>query len=436
MNLLINIVMYLSYLMEGYIACMYFTMMFEPRNKFASSHFCLYSVGFSLLYFVYFLKSAVVNMVCVLIVMTVAGMVGFYANWFKALFHSAVVSVLLVACETLVIALYNLLFAVNAASVNTPLVVVFVSITSKLILLGICRFIRIFSVKDKTVNKWNVILFAVPVASFLCMLINFNQSARLQLNFYENVINCIASVMLLSSNILVFYVYERALKNEQELSAIRLSEQRRELDYEHYRMLEEHRNESRVIIHDIKHHLNLIRCMAWESNDTDVARYIDSFQQTSYFANPSALSGNKIADAVLSQKRRICQEKGIMFSFEHNNADLSFVNDYDLCAIISNAMDNAIESAVKSNDKYIAVRFYSSENNCFCFLEFVNSCDTEPVKNSKGFLSAKSGRYHGVGLYSIKHAAEKYAGEMVTQYTQEKMFYTTVMLQRENICNK
>ena len=411
---------------------MYFSIMFEQRHKNGRYRFALYAVGFSLLFFVYYLKNSAMNMICAVVVMVVVGKLSFYANWTKAIFHSAVVTGLLVACETLMIAVYNLLFDVNAASESNSLVIVFVSITSKLLFFAVCRFIKIFSIKDKTVNRWSALLFAVPISSMLCMLIIFNQSEKLQLGFAENILNGIVSVMLLSSNLLVFYVYERALKNEQELSEMRLSEQRRELDYEYYRMLEENKKETRVVIHDIKHHLNLIRCMALESNDKAIARYIDSFQQASYFGKPELHSGNKIADAVISQKRLICQKKGICFVFEHNNTDLSFVSDFDLCAIVSNALDNAIEAAEKSKDKFIRVSFYPSENNCFCFLEFVNSCDERPLCNRNGFISSKKGRYHGIGMHSIRHTAEKYCGEVLAQYTEDKKFRTTVMLQKVN----
>lgn len=433
MNLLINIIIYLSYLMDGYITCIYFSAMFEPRGKPALFRFVLYAVGFSLLFLVFLLDNSSVNLICNLLVMVVLGKLVCSVSWMKVLFHSTVMSMLLIACETLVIFLFNMFFDVNAESVNTPLVTVFVRITSKTLLFVVCKFICILSLKDRIIDKWMVLLFVVPVVSLLCMLIMFNQSTRLKLSFAENILTCISSTLLFASNLVVFNIYEYMLKKEQELTEMRISEQRRELDYERYGMLEENRKELRVVIHDIKHHLNLIRCMARENGDSDIANYIDSIQEAPYFDVPVLLSGNKIADTVISQKRVLCQKKGIEFTFEHNNTDLSFVSDFDLCAIVSNAMDNAIEAAEKSTDKFVKVSFYPSENNCFCFLEFINSCDEMPVSNRNGFVSSKKGKYHGVGLYSIRHTAQKYSGEMLAQYTEDKKFRTTVMLQRAAI---
>ncbi len=429
MDLIINISMYLSYLLEGYITYMYFGAMFERRQKSILTRIVLYITGFSALYVVYLLGNSAVNMVAAVVVMVVLGVAVFETGLTKALFHSGVIAVMLVISESLVISLFNMVFSVNAASINTPPVIVTVSISSKLLMFMGCRFITSIAVKDRYRSKWSPLLLLVPVASMLCLLIIFHQSARLTLSFFENILNCGVSVLLLCANLLVFYVYERSVQNEQELSQIKLSEQRRKLDYDYYKMLEEHRRESRIVIHDIKHHLNLIRCMAEDWGNSEVCDYIESIQKESYFCKSATLSGNKIADVILSRKSFVCRQKGIEFLLEHNNTDLSFVSDWDLCAVLSNALDNAIESAQKSEEKLVQVRFYRAQNRGFCFLEIINSCDKAPEKNHKGYKSTKSGKYHGIGLYSIRQVAEKYHGQLVTQYTEDKKFRTTVMLQ-------
>ncbi len=431
MSTVINISMYLSYLLEAYIAYMYFGAMFEQRYKSSVLRIILYITGFSLLYPIIFFESPVLNMIFSIAVMLTLGCLVFKSGVLKSLFHSVVVAGLLVGSETFVIALFNMVFTVNAAGLKTPAIVVIVSISSKILLFMICKVISLFAEKDKSADKRIILLFLVPVASMLCMLIIFYQSGRLELNSMENVLNCLVSLLLLGTNLLVFYVYERSLKNEQELSRIRLLEQRRELDCDYYRMLEETRNESRIIIHDIKHHLELIRCIAQENGDENIKDYVDSIQKASCFSKPCVLSGHRVVDAILSQKYLMCKNKGISFSFEHNNTDLGFVSAPDLCVLISNAMDNAIEAVQNSKDKVIEVSFYPSENNSFCFLEFVNSCDVKPRRNNRGFISTKKGKYHGIGLYSMQQTAEKYGGEMVLQYTDDKKFRTTIMLQRD-----
>ncbi len=430
MDLLIKVSMYLSYLLEGYITSMYFGAVFESRKESVIPRIVSYFTGFSLLFAVFLLGNSALNMGASVVVMTMLGVVVFRAGVLKALFHSGVVSALLVASEFLVISLFNIVFSVNAASINTPPIIVVVSISSKLLLFVGCKIINTAAVKDRYRNKWGPLLFLVPVASMLCLLVVFYQSARLSLSMMENILNCVVSILLLLANFLVFSVYEKTLKNEQELAKIRLSEQRRELDYDYYKMLEQNRRESRVLIHDIKHHLNLIRSMAQDSGDGEIAEYIDSIQKESFFCKPAIISGNRIIDAILAQKNFQCERKGVKLTFEHNNTNLSFVSDSDLCAMLSNALDNAIESAQVSAEKNVRLRLYNSENGCFYFIEITNSCDIKPEKTQKGYKSTKKGKYHGIGLYSIRQAAEKYSGQMTAEYMGDNTFCTTIMLQK------
>lgn len=433
MNIVINVSMYLSYLLEGYITYMYFSTMFEYRISRTYTRIAMYIAGFSTLYGVFLLGNSAFNMISSLVVMALLGVVVFEAPVLKSLFHSGVVSVLLVISETLVISLFNMVFSVNAASINTPPVIIIVSISSKLLLFVGCRFISSVAYKDRYRSKWSVWLMLVPVASMVTLLIIFYQSARLVLSVEENILNCTASVLLLAANLLVFHVYEKSLKNEQELSEIKLSEQRLEMDYKHYRILEENRKESRVIIHDIKHHLSLIRAMAQDKGATDISEYIDSVQKESYFSKTAVLSGNKIADIILSQKSSLCKQKGIDFRLEHNNVNLDFVSDHDLCTLISNTLDNAVEAAENSRDKFVQVRMYrSSGEGGFHFLEVVNSCDIPPEKQGNRYRTSKKGKYHGIGLYSINKVAEKYSGQVQTEYGDNK-FRVTIMIQKPEL---
>ena len=429
MEVVINISMYLSYLLEGYISYMYFGAMFEHRINKRVQRIAVCMGGFTVLYGAFLLGSSAVNMISSLVVMTLLGVIVFKAPVLKSLFHSGVISVLLVISETLVISLFNMVFSVNAASINTPPVIVVVSISSKLLLFICCKFISSVADKDRYRSKWSPWLMLVPVASMITLLIIFYQSARLVLSIEENILNCAASVLLLVANLLVFYVYEKSLRNEQEISEIKLSEQRLTMDYEHYRILEEHRKEARIIIHDIKHHLNLIRTMAQDADKGDISDYIDSVQKESYFSKTEVLCGNKIADVILSQKSSLCKHKGIRFVFEHNNVNLDFVSDHDLCTILSNTLDNAVEAAENSRDKFVYVRMYrSSGEGGFYFLETENSCDILPEKQGKGYRTNKKGKYHGIGLYSINQVAQKYSGQVATEYGDNK-FRVTIMIQ-------
>lgn len=245
----------------------------------------------------------------------------------------------------------------------------------------------------------------------------------------HTVVFCALFIVLLCISVLAVYLYERCLHRSRRRPAEKLSQYRSEADAEYVKRLEESYQERRVLIHDIKHHLTLIRCMAQDDDTEGIAKYIDSIQNTTCLGRSERLSGNRVADIVLSQKASLCRGSGVKLELEYNNPDLSFLSDADLCAMLSNTLDNAIEAAAQSEEKNVQVRMYSSENRCFCFIEAINSCDKKPHKLATGYKSTKSGGGHGVGLYSISRTARKYGGQLVTEYTMDKKFRTTIMLQ-------
>lgn len=268
---------------------------------------------------------------------------------------------------------------------------------------------------------------------FCCLMWYYFRCLRHTLYFADNAVCCSVFVVLLCINLLVVYLYERHLKDERRRPAEKPSQLNYTADAEYVKRLEEGYQEHRVLIHDIKHHLTLIRCMAQDDNLTGITEYIDSIQNTTCMGRIEPFSGNRVADIVLSQKARLCKNSGVKLELEYNNPDLSFLSDADLCAMLSNTLDNAIEAATQSQEKNVQVRMYSSENRCFCFIEAINSCDKKPHKLAMGYKSTKSGDGHGVGLYSIRRTARKYGGQLVTEYTEDKKFRTTIMLQCQKL---
>ena len=59
-------------------------------------------------------------------------------------------------------------------------------------------------------------------------------------------------------NAVVFKVHEDSVRSANENAKLKLSEQKQMLDYENYKLLQENYENSRILIHDIKHHLNVI----------------------------------------------------------------------------------------------------------------------------------------------------------------------------------
>ena len=101
--------------------------------------------------------------------------------------------------------------------------------------------------------------------------------------------------------------------------------------------------------------------------------------------------------------------------------------DNDLTSILNNMLDNAIESAVKSNRKFITIGINKLRN--MLVIDVTNSSDTPPlVKNGKLVSTKKSVGLHGYGFKSICRTAKKYNGDVEWEYNQDTKEFTVSII--------
>ena len=143
-------------------------------------------------------------------------------------------------------------------------------------------------------------------------------------------------------------------------------------------------------------------------------------------------TGNKIIDIIIHQKSEICHKDGIDFKFKSNNISFDFVDEADICCILSNLLDNAIEAARESESKMIEVVFYSNDNKTMFFIEITNSCDKTPTIRKDTLLTNKADKkLHGIGIYSVKRTLEGYSGNINYSYDEKSsLFKITVAIEK------
>lgn len=105
----------------------------------------------------------------------------------------------------------------------------------------------------------------------------------------------------------------------------------------------------------------------------------------------------------------------------------SNIQAHDICVILSNLIDNAMEAVMKGNEKKEVKVTIRNINN---FLTIQVSNDIfEPVKTKDGkIITTKANKLsHGWGMQSVQAAADNYEGTVKYSY-DKKQFVVTVML--------
>ncbi|HSO70825.1 MAG TPA: GHKL domain-containing protein [Arachnia sp.] len=177
--------------------------------------------------------------------------------------------------------------------------------------------------------------------------------------------------------------------------------------------------------HDLKHQLEVIRA---EVDPERRGRHLDTLGDTLNEFGAAFDTGNPVLDTVLTSKARYCRSRGINFTCVADGTALGFVEVMDLASILGNALDNAIESVSRLEDpehRIIRVAVFNQARFVVC--KFENYFDGQLQYLEGELATRKVGGTHGLGLKSIRFAAEKYGGQAIVA-AQDNWFTCTVLL--------
>ena len=134
-------------------------------------------------------------------------------------------------------------------------------------------------------------------------------------------------------------------------------------------------------------------------------------------------SNNKIADALLSQKAKVCDEYGIQLSCKLDFPENMPIDNARLCIILSNLLDNAIracrrldEQALKNQKPFISLK--AVEQFGYLVLRQENSFSGVVEDRRNGDFSE-----HGLGLEIVKSVADELNGELIV-FHDDRVFTT------------
>ena len=164
--------------------------------------------------------------------------------------------------------------------------------------------------------------------------------------------------------------------------------------------------------HDIKNHLSLLDGLLKSGKLEEGREYLKKLEAVSEALSFPYQTGNPVVDILLGEKLGLA--KGIAAEVSVLLPKPCGIDNFDLCVIFANALDNAI-TACRSNDGAKAIRISGKQQGDFYMLTFENTCSDDPLPPA------------GTGLSNIKAAAEKYHGALLTEKIGGQ-FYLSVLL--------
>lgn len=221
-----------------------------------------------------------------------------------------------------------------------------------------------------------------------------------------------------------FYYRLRQIRQEQENTALQ-----NKLLAKNYQVAKESYESNARLYHDMGNHFSIIQSYLADGKVEEAQAYLDRLGKDRAAYSVERFTGIEAVDYILSQKAELARQRNIETSIHAEYPKDCKIDPIDLCTILTNLLDNAIEACEKlpqSSTKKMSVTI--RRINQFIIIQIANSCMQEPAIMKGIFVTSKADkRHHGWGMKNIKSAVEKYHGTIEYEYS-ENVFTISIML--------
>lgn len=179
--------------------------------------------------------------------------------------------------------------------------------------------------------------------------------------------------------------------------------------------------------HDYKHHIQTMKAHLAMKQYDELDTYLSELDTDLTTVDTVIKTGNVRIDAVLNSKLAVAKRKGIRVNAKAIVPKDLAVSEVDLCIIIGNLLDNAIEACEKETEEEKRfIRVYIDILKAQLYIYVANSMTNEIKKVGKNYLTTKTAG-HGFGLMRVDRVVARYNGYLNRQH-EEGVFATEIML--------
>ena len=269
-------------------------------------------------------------------------------------------------------------------------------------------------IRDLPIQYWILILI-IPIISIFILRnqIDTITDASAFINYYSSGIAIFGVVYI---NIMMFHFFE-SYEDKLKLKYLKTLKKQ---ESENYKLLTLSYKQVREMKHDIENQLTVVNDMLKSKNYSSASEYLNKLGLYVRKANKICYTGNNAIDSIVNIKGSLADSIGIEFICKVTIISGILADELDLCRIIANALDNAIEGCERADNPYKHIYISISEDKdklSIIVSNTSNEVDTNDLTSNK----EKSG-LHGIGISSIKSSVERLQG--VSTFTYNEGIFT------------
>ena len=301
----------------------------------------------------------------------------------------------------------------------------------QIVLFYLTRFMIKRTKKDSTYSlKWNewFVLLIIPVISIFTMsfvsliIINIED----QLSPMQHIFSILSILGILMTNSLVYVLYVNMQKDhakQLEYSILQQAFKSQEKSVEETKILYQ---SVRSIRHDLKQHFQVALTMLHSGKINEAVDYMEKYNDTVLDGiSNKVFCDNDVVNYIINSKSKICSDRHIKIYIYIANEIPEF-SDLDLCVLLGNALDNAIEGVSGEGNNEIYLELRNVDN--FFMISVKNTIINSVLEDNPNLISTKNEKeVHGLGILSMKEVVQKYNGS-IEFYESDNKFCCDMLL--------
>ena len=182
---------------------------------------------------------------------------------------------------------------------------------------------------------------------------------------------------------------------------------------EQYRRLSDSIAQTRQARHDLRHHLNAVSGFLAADDNRGLQNYLADWGQVLSESEDYLYTGNYTADIIVGHYLSRAKQNGVRVDFSLHIPEDCCIRDTDLCVLMGNCLENAIDACGKLPSDKRFLRVESAVKNKYLAITIANSYDGNAAVRDGAYMSDKRQRQiAGIGFESVAAVVRSYHGEM------------------------
>ena len=182
--------------------------------------------------------------------------------------------------------------------------------------------------------------------------------------------------------------------------------------------------------HDYHNHIQTLKFLAANNDIVGIREYLNELDTNLSILDSSIRTGNSMADAILNSKVSLAKAREIDVRVDAHIPVKLKISEIDLCCILGNLFDNAIDASMALPPQNRLIRVYMDMKGSRLYISFTNFTSQKKLGKLGRVFATTKGLGHGLGLSRIENIVEKHDGYLSFN-SEDGAFTAEILLPQE-----